>query len=62
MPRRNNTPKHQPFVDNNTCQSKRRFASEQLGQAAAETQELQTGLEFSVYKCDRCGGWHLTRK
>lgn len=60
MPRRNRTPKHQPYVDTDTCRTKRRFSSEKAALAAAELLELQGGHGFSVYKCERCAGWHLS--
>lgn len=62
MPRRNRTQKHVTYNDKNTCQSKRRFTTELLAAKAASLQELQNQGVFSVYKCERCGGWHLTRK
>jgi hypothetical protein len=63
MPRRNRTPKHEPFHFVSGCQTKRRFLNEKLALAAAEIQELSDmSLELSVYKCDRCDGWHLTRQ
>lgn len=63
MPRRNNTPVHAPFRFNRSCDTKRRFKTEREAAAAAEYQMLiKPDLELSAYKCDQCGGWHLTRQ
>jgi hypothetical protein len=62
MPRRNHTIKHQHFIDKNTCALKRRFANEKAALQAAEFHELQNNQRFSIYKCERCGNWHLTRQ
>lgn len=45
------------------CDKKRRFTSEREANKAAEYQMLvKPELELFVYKCDLCGGWHLTRQ
>ena len=63
MPRKNSTPKHVPFRFVSNCQAKRRFTSEKEALSAAEHQMLtQPNLELTVYKCELCGGWHLTRR
>ena len=63
MPRKNRTQPHQPFRQTSNCQSKRRFASERQAKEAAEHQMLlKPDLELSAYKCELCGGWHLTRQ
>lgn len=63
MPRRNNTQSHQPFRFISSCDTKRRFRTEREAIAAAEYQMLiKPTLELSVYKCEQCGGWHLTRQ
>ena len=62
MPRRNNTPKHQHYIDKSTCKSKRRFTDELAAKKAADLLELQHNEKLGVYNCDRCGGWHLTRR
>lgn len=63
MPRRNNTQPHQRFEFVSACANKRRFASEKLAREAAEHQMLvKPELELAVYKCELCGGWHLTRR
>lgn len=63
MPRRHNTPAHTPFQFASNCQSKRRFGTEKQAESAAEHQELiQHNLELSTYRCELCGGWHLTRR
>jgi hypothetical protein len=64
MPRRNKpVEQHRSTLTNNlnNCQSKRRFRSLNEAEKVAELQMLQDmRLELSVYKCDYCGGWHLT--
>jgi hypothetical protein len=63
MPRRNQTPPHTPFKFASNCQQKRRFATEKLAEKAAEHQNLiNPDLELTVYRCELCGGWHLTRQ
>jgi hypothetical protein len=62
MPRKNNTPKHHSFRSVNNCDTKRRYKTEKEALAAADYQMLvNQNLELSVYKCELCGGWHLTR-
>lgn len=62
MARKNKTTKHQSFTINNLFCNKRRFRNEKEAQDAAEIQMLQDmNLELSVYKCDLCRYWHLTR-
>lgn len=63
MPRKNRQIPHSPLHFINGCRSKRRFATEREALAAAEYQMLvKMELELAVYKCDLCGGWHLTRQ
>lgn len=63
MPRKNSTPKHVPFRFASNCQTKRRFSTEREAQSAANHQMLvRDPLELTVYKCELCGGWHLTRQ
>ena len=63
MPRKNSTQKHVPFRFASNCQTKRRFASEKEAVSAADHQMLvRHDLELTVYKCELCGGWHLTRQ
>jgi hypothetical protein len=63
MPRRNQTPRHQPFRFVSNCLSKRRYATERQAEETAEHQMLvNQNIQLSVYKCDICGGWHLTRR
>jgi hypothetical protein len=62
MPRKNNTPPHLPLRFVNACEQKRRFRTEKEAASAAEHQMLlKPDLELSVYQCELCGGWHLTR-
>ncbi len=63
MPRKNNTLFHARFHFISGCQNKRKFRNEREALEAAEYQMLiKPSLELSVYKCDVCGGWHLTRQ
>jgi hypothetical protein len=63
MPRRNQTPTHQPFRFVSNCQNKRRFDNEKQALDAADHQMLvNPNIVLSVYKCELCGGWHLTRR
>ena len=63
MPRRNSIPK--PiirFVLKNNCDAKRKYPTENAAIQTAEHQMLLNyDLELSVYKCDNCNKWHLTR-
>ena len=63
MPRKNRQIKHirlERRVKN--CDKKRGYKTEKLATSAAELQMLMNqGLELSVYKCEMCGMWHLTR-
>lgn len=62
MPRKNKTTKHQPYTFNNLFCVKRKYKNEKEALSAAEFQMLQDmNLELSVYKCDLCKFWHLTR-
>jgi rubrerythrin len=62
MPRHNKNPKHPKTTFSILCVSKKRHKSENEALKTAEIQMLQnSGLELSVYKCDTCGFWHLTR-
>ena len=63
MPRRNKTQSNKPFSFYISCLSKKRYKSEKEALNVAEIQMLQNiGLELSVYKCDTCKYWHLTRQ
>lgn len=62
MPRKNRQIKHGRLVIINNCVLKRKFRNEREAQKAADYQMLiNMNLELSVYKCDFCGMWHLTR-
>jgi len=63
MPRRNQTAPHTPFKFASNCQQKRRFADEKSAQRTADHQMLVTSnLDLTVYRCELCSGWHLTRQ
>jgi hypothetical protein len=63
MPRRNQTPPHQQFQFVSNCKQKKRFANERQAQEAADYQMLlRPDMTLSVYRCELCGGWHLTRR
>jgi len=62
MPRRNKSIKHvqSPIV---SCSPKRQFDKEKIAKEAAEYQMLiKPSLELSVYQCNICNKWHLTRQ
>jgi len=62
VPRRHQNPRHIPFQSAQDCSPKKRYGSEFLAKRAAEeSMSLDYNLELYVYKCDLCGGWHLTR-
>jgi len=62
MPRNNKSIRHQPFSINGLFCTKRKYRNEKEAQEAAEFQMLHDmNLELSVYKCDLCRYWHLTR-
>ena len=49
-----------PYV---ACRKKRRFPTEKIAQTAADTQELTDfSLQIDIYRCQFCGGWHLTSR
>jgi len=62
MPRKNRTDKHRLLsIEKFDC-NKQRYQNSKLAQKAAEYQMLENmTIELSVYKCDLCGYWHLTR-
>lgn len=65
MPRRNRPIKHiyTKLVINDNCSPKRKFGSEREALRAAEFQMLvNPNLELSVYRCNICLKWHLTRQ
>lgn len=41
-----------------TCARKRRFADEAEARAAAQ----RAGITLRIYRCDRCGWFHLTSR
>lgn len=43
------------------CASKRQFATEAEARAAALWDRTQFGERLTCYRCEECGGWHLTR-
>lgn len=63
MPRKNKALPHQPYQRRSSCDTKRRYKTEQEATKIAEYQMLlHPDLELSVYHCQDCGGWHLTRQ
>lgn len=63
MPRHNKTIRHTRLITIDNCQPKRKFLNETEAKNAAEYQMLITpNLELSVYQCDICHKWHLTRQ
>jgi len=62
MPRKNKSTKHQRFATSLFQCTKRKYKNENEAQDAAEHQMLENmSLELSVYECDICKNWHLTR-
>jgi len=62
MPRKNNNSIHRPYSTSGLFCVKKRFKTEKEAQDAAEFQMLEhMSLELSVYKCESCKYWHLTR-
>ena len=63
MPRHNQQIKHIKSTFINNCQTKRQYSTERQAREAAEYQMLiNNNLELSVYLCDTCHKWHLTRQ
>ena len=63
MPRKHKPTPHVPFTAIQSCQTKRQFKNEPDATKAAELQMLMhLDLELSVYLCDQCKYWHLTRQ
>ncbi len=61
MPRRNNQIKYIP-PKQQSCDHKKQYATENEALRAAHYQTLiNHGLGLSVYKCDLCQKWHLTK-
>jgi len=63
MPRKNRQTIHEKQNYVTGCSGKRKFKSEREALKAADYQMLiKPRLELSVYRCDFCGQWHLTRQ
>lgn len=45
-----------------SCAKKRRYATYDQARAVARWGEEENGRELRIYKCEYCGGWHLTHK
>ena len=62
MPRKNRVVKHQPLsIDKYDC-DKKRYQNDRQAQDAAGLQMLENmNINLSIYKCDLCGYWHLTK-
>ncbi len=64
MPRRNNIIKYKKILSPgfSNCAAKRQYINEREAIKTAEHQMLiNFDLNLSVYKCDQCLKWHLTR-
>lgn len=42
------------------CEQKKRFTTKARARQAASRAEKIRGIELHVYKCPRCGYWHIT--
>ena len=63
MPSKNKSISHQTYAAEGIFCTKRKYRNEKEALKAAEFQMLQDmSLELSVYKCDLCKYWHLTRR
>ncbi len=63
MPRKNKIAKHQRLSINKFDCNKKRYQNARQAQDAAELQMLEDmNLNLSVYKCNLCQYWHLTRQ
>ncbi len=65
MPRKNRQTKatRTTFNLGGDCFHKKRYTNELIAKRDAEAMQLGSfDLELSVYKCQRCGGWHLTSR
>jgi putative ubiquitin-RnfH superfamily antitoxin RatB of RatAB toxin-antitoxin module len=62
LPRKNRIVKHKPFLTDNFDCNKKRYQNKIEAQKAAEFQMLENmTISLSIYKCDLCSHWHLTR-
>ena len=63
MPRRNKRVKQIKPLQISNCDPKRRYPTERQAREVAEYQMLiNCNLSLSVYQCDLCHKWHLTRE
>lgn len=46
----------------NSCAKKRCYVTYEQARAVARHREQSTGQPLFIYKCDFCGGWHLTHQ
>jgi len=44
------------------CQSKNRYATKEFAERLAQRGRTNQGWRISVYHCDVCDGWHLTKR
>lgn len=66
MPRRTHKIHHTPLKFTSgvaVCGAKRRFANKLEAERAAELKNFEdVTLDITVYQCDYCKKWHLTRR
>lgn len=67
MPRRRTSIKRTSAIHIGTqmsvCHAKRRYLNKLEAERAAELKNLEdTSLDLTVYQCDVCKKWHLTRR
>ena len=61
MPRRNKTPKHQPYHPPRSETAKKRYPSRAAAlRAITELRKYQLDVQLRVYQSPHDGGWYLT--
>jgi hypothetical protein len=61
MPRRNKTPKHQPYRQPRSETAKKRYPSRATAlRAITELRKYQLDVQLRVYQSPHDGGWYLT--
>lgn len=62
MPKRRRKTDQNTYKYRDNCESKTRYESQAKALEAADFRMLENmSVALTVYKCDICNGWHLTR-